>query len=383
MKYAQIIEVIDEINRPEKRIEWDLLAQLLHVFDKPQKKLNHVCISTSHGRSSVITYMTMILKENGYKVGSFVTPAIREYRDTLCYQGKSISKADFSKLCERLWAAVEGLGDEGKKLTWSELEIAMGYLFYQEKGCDIAIWEIDDTRFQNMDGLVTLLQPIFNISDDMLPYIAEHIMAVKSSKGKQKFSFENYKNMEILQAGTYEMQNAAMALRAVNLIGEELGYSYTEQKIRKGMMAAILPGRFQVIGKKPVFILDGAEDAAEVKKLAESIQLCFPNTRLICIVGMAGDRSPRELIEPLLPMTEQFITVTIPNSSARVRKRVVTAYQLAEEIRELFPVVTAVDSLEEAAEISRLLVDGDVNGNKIVVATGSLSYLGKMSDILS
>ena len=41
--------------------------------------------------------------------------------------------------------------------------------------------------------------------------------------------------------------------------------------------------------------------------------------------------------------------------------------------------MTAADSLEEAVEMARLLADAD----SVIVAFGSLSYLGKLSEIVS
>ena len=55
-----------------------------------------------------------------------------------------------------------------------------------------------------------------------------------------------------------------------------------------------------------------------------------------------------------------------------------SSYELAREVARVHPRVTAVDSLEEAVEISHLLADRE----DVILAFGSLSYLGRLMEIM-
>ena len=72
-------------------------------------------------------------------------------------------------------------------------------------------------------------------------------------------------------------------------------------------------------------------------------------------------------------MADQIITVTTPNNP-----RALPAYELAREVAKVHRNVTAVDSLEEAVEMSRLLAGKD----DVIIAFGSLSFLGKLMEIV-
>ena len=54
--------------------------------------------------------------------------------------------------------------------------------------------------------------------------------------------------------------------------------------------------------------------------------------------------------------------------------RAMHAYDLAQEVRKYHPNVTAVDSLEEAVEVGKLLCGKD----DVLLAFGSLSFQGKL-----
>lgn len=60
--------------------------------------------------------------------------------------------------------------------------------------------------------------------------------------------------------------------------------------------------------------------------------------------------------------------------------RALDGYELARAVREVHPVVTAADSLQEAVEMACLLAEGEKDA--VVVAFGSLSWLGELISII-
>ena len=72
-------------------------------------------------------------------------------------------------------------------------------------------------------------------------------------------------------------------------------------------------------------------------------------------------------------LADQIITVTTPDNP-----RAMPAYELAKEIAEVHPGVTAVDSLEEAVEMAELLAGKD----DCIIAFGSLSFMGRLMEIV-
>ena len=127
------------------------------------------------------------------------------------------------------------------------------------------------------------------------------------------------------------------------------------------------------MGKKPYFLVDGAHNEDAAQKLAESIEFYFTNKRIIYIMGILKDKEYDKVIALTAKYADQIITVTPPENP-----RALHAYELAKEIAPIHPNVTAVDSLEEAVEMSYLLAGKE----DVIIAFGSLSYLGRLIQIL-
>ena len=90
-------------------------------------------------------------------------------------------------------------------------------------------------------------------------------------------------------------------------------------------------------------------------------------------MGVLKDKEYKKIIALTHSLADQIITVTTPNNS-----RALPAYELAREVAKVHRNVTAVDSLEEAVEMSRLLAEKD----DVIIAFGSLSFLGKLMEIV-
>ncbi len=103
------------------------------------------------------------------------------------------------------------------------------------------------------------------------------------------------------------------------------------------------------------------------------MEFYFTNRRIIFIMGILKDKAYEKIIELTAGYADQILTVT-PSDNPRA----MSSYELAREVARVHPRVTAVDSLEEAVEISHLLADRE----DVILAFGSLSYLGRLMEIM-
>ena len=152
--------------------------------------------------------------------------------------------------------------------------------------------------------------------------------------------------MEITLAGTYQVTNAALALEAVEAL-RKLGYSLTEEQVRKGMKAAFWRGRFSVIHKNPVVVIDGAHNPAAAKVLKDSLETYFQGKNLHFIMGVFADKDYQSVIEMTAPLAKHIITIETPGNP-----RALSAVKLKEAVEKVNPSVEAAGSIREAVEIS-------------------------------
>ena len=174
--------------------------------------------------------------------------------------------------------------------------------------------------------------------------------------------------------GQFQIENAVVAVETLTMLGR-CGFPVPEEKLREGLVQTSWPGRFQVIGKKPLFIIDGAHNEDASRKLAESIRFYYADRRILFIMGMLRDKEYDKVIRNTFALAEHIITVTPP-----VRDRALSAYELAQAARQYHDSVTVADSVQEAVEIAYLLAGEDKE--TVVIAFGSLSYLGELINIV-
>ncbi len=207
---------------------------------------------------------------------------------------------------------------------------------------------------------------------------------IKHTFPKQVFSYESgqtlaqlghsYKKLKISLQGTYQIDNAILAVEAVEQL-RQAGYRITDAQMRQGLEEAVWHGRFDIVCRKPLFLTDGAHNADAACRLAESVELYFTNRRIIYIMGVLKDKEYDKICELTAGLASDIITVATPHNP-----RALPALELAETVRRYNDRVTAADSIEEAVELALLLSAAPAGDGRepVLIAFGSLSYLGEI-----
>lgn len=424
MKYQEALDFIEKITGLGIVPGLDSIKELCRELGNPQDALKFIHIAGTNGKGSTLAFISTILQAAGYRVGRYVSPTIFEYRERIQVDGKMISKVALGELMEQVKVACERMVARGlSQPTPFEVETALAFLYFQKKKCDIVVLETGMGGLYDATNLITTTQVavITSVGMDHMQFLGDTVEKIAGQKAgiiknecyvicmkqdeavmqvvdqaanekqamlvvadaeeaakvrygveKQQFDYAGMKNLTIALAGKHQIANAVVAIEAVRALGQK-GFAVSEQAIREGLLATRWPGRFTVVSKKPLFIVDGAHNEDAAQKLADSIEFYFTNRRIIYIMGILKDKEYDKVISLTHKYADQIITVTPPNNP-----RAMHAYDLAKEIAKVHTAVTAVDSLEEAVEMSSLLAGKD----DVIIAFGSLSYLGRLMDIL-
>lgn len=424
MNYKEALEYVDSISGRGIVPGLDQIRELCKRLGDPQNEVKWIHVAGTNGKGSTVAYVSTILSKAGYKVGRYVSPAIREYRERFQVGSRMISQKDFAEGMTIVKEACEAMTAEGMpQPTPFEVETALAFWYFREKKCDLGVLEVGMGGLMDATNVVegTLVEIIASIGMDHVKFLGNSLSEIATQKAgiikpgstvvcmeqkpevmevvqekaekmgaklvisrsslatkvrfgleKQSFHYGNLGKLEIALAGQFQIANAVLAIDACREISAK-GYPVSDDAIRKGLMETRWDGRLTVIQKKPLFVVDGAhnEDAAE--KLAKFLEFYFTNCRYIYIMGVLRDKDYGRIIELTHSFADQIITVTPPDNP-----RALPALDLAKEIAKVHPYVTAAGSLEEAVEMANLLAGKD----GVIFAFGSLSYLGKLMDIV-
>ncbi len=212
---------------------------------------------------------------------------------------------------------------------------------------------------------------------------------ISQKPGELRFTYLGVNYMTRM-AGMYQIQNASLAIAVFDTIWPMLLFNQQddmqiwqdnevslaswmdmEYASRVGVLQAVWPGRFEVIGEQPLFVIDGAHNEDAVKQLAITVEKSFTNQPINLIIGILADKEHEKMLEYMMPFANKIYTITPPNP------RGLDGRVLAEEIKQWHKDVWFCETIEEA--VKSVIFQSEQDGSPIL-AFGSLSYLGELKE---
>jgi len=423
MNYKKALEYIQSLNKYGSVLGLDNMLRLCEKLGHPEKRCKFIHIAGTNGKGSTSAYIAYILMAAGFRVGRYISPTITDYRERFQIGRRMISQKDLCIYVERIKVVCEELTAEGySHPTPFEVETALSFLYFAEKECDYVVLEVgmggatDATNVIptpvacvwtsiSMDHMGFLGKELADIArvkagiakagallisckqeEEVEAVLKEQALktgsslviadvslatGIKYGLTTQQFSYKGLSRLKIHLAGTHQIQNAILAVEVILQL-RGIGVDISDKAIYKGLEDTVWQARLEVLGKKPLFIIDGAHNEDAARRLAASIETYFPNKRMIFIMGVLKDKEYEKVLKLTAHYAEHILTITPPDNP-----RGLHALELAMAAREYHGQVTNLSSLEEAVEVAHLLADKDT----VILCFGSLSFLGAMKGI--
>lgn len=306
MFYQEAIDYIKNIERSGSDYGIERMRELLDLLGAPDRHLKFVHIAGTNGKGSVSAYLTSILKEAGYKVGTYNSPSVFCYNERWLINGQPLSDDDVAKYltvvkeCIQSEQILRQAFDIGEfKPTAFEQETAVAMLAFFDKECDICVLEtglggrwdatnaIDDKVLSIVtpigldhcallgntlgeiasekaaiikDEVVTCNQPPevmeqlrrpFFIKDGKKEYRKATVVVCKQPQFLhgdicgQTFLYDG-KKYEISMLGQHQLVNASIAICAVGELRKK-HFSIDDNALEKGLKNTVWKARLQVV----------------------------------------------------------------------------------------------------------------------------------------
>lgn len=400
------------------------IKELMKRLGNPQDQLKYIHVAGTNGKGSVIAYLYTTLTKAGYHVGRYISPSVYSYREKIETEGKPISREKFAEQTTRVAAVIEEMTAEGlAHPTPFEIETAVAFLFFAEEKCDPVILEVGMGGITDATNLITTteLAVLVPISMDHQSFLGNTISEIAEKKagiikpgssvvtiGQETEALEVIKKTgaeagtdvcvadvseaEVLEAdftgqrfcykgeeyalslaGSYQTENAVLALEALRIL-DERGYHTTLEQRKEGLWATRWNGRLTIIHKDSLFIVDGAHNPAAADMLEDSVRKYFKDRRLFFIMGVFKDKDYPYIIRKLCPYAEQILAIETPDNP-----RALPAEELAEAIRPYNANVRAEKNISRAVEELFKMAGKD----DVILSFGSLSFIGEITRIVN
>lgn len=419
MNYEESRAYLDQVSKGGSVLGLDNMRELLKRLGNPQDSLKFIHISGTNGKGSVLAYLSTVLTEAGYRTGRYISPTLFSYREKIQVDEKIIGRENLARLTTMVRDAAKDMQNcNAGNPTIFEVETALAFLYFVEKNCDIVVLETGLGGTLDATNVIKtpVMEVITSVSMDHMEFLGNTLAEITSQKAgiikphtgvvsaaqkpesievirevcekqecmlqvvdveqisnisygyeSQSFSYKGWENIKISLMGSYQIKNAALALEAVDVL-KKLGYELSDRAVYRGMERAVWRGRFTIISKDPVIIMDGAHNPAAAEELVRSLKLYYPGKRFYYIFGMFRDKDYHKVIELTSPLAEHIITVETPDNP-----RALPAVELEKAVAKVNSSVEAAENLGTAVNRVMEQVDRD----DVIVIFGSLSFLGE------
>ena len=419
LSYDEAMDYIHHVTWRGSRLGLERTRELLERIGNPQKKLKFVHVAGTNGKGSTCAMIAKALSSAGYRTGLYISPFINRFNERMQINGESILDETLAEITAFIKPHADAMADHP---TEFELITVIALEYYARSKADIVVLEVgmggelDSTNVIDTPELAVItsigldhtreLGPtitdianakagIIKRGGDVLIYdqnpqadavfasaclsrgarlhITDHkrLSSVSPSLDLLRFDFEPYGALQCGLVGTYQANNAAVAITAIELL-QSKGWKISEQNLKDALRSVNWPARFELLHKAPVFIADGGHNPQGVSAVARSLREHFPNRKITFLIGVMADKDIPQMIELLTPLAKEFVTVTPDNP------RALNADALAAMLNERGLSAVSRGSVEEGVRLAIELAGAD----GIVCALGSLYMLGEVRTAL-
>lgn len=379
------------INTPRwqaSRLGLDRIRELLERLGRPQDRLKFVHVAGTNGKGSICAYLASILNAAGYRTGMFTSPYIERFEERIRVNSAMISPDELRDVTLAVREHAEAMAEEtGDHPTEFELMTAVALEHFARCGCDIVVLEVglggrlDSTNVIDapeacviarigLDHTALLGNTLAAIAGEKAGIIkegsavvswpqeseamaviehaaAEHGCelrvpdfaqleegAIRWEDGASPFRSFSYREWTDLRTGilgSYQPQNATVALEVVSVLRGR-GWHIPDEAVRAGVARTRWPGRFEIVegGSSPdgsAIVVDGGHNPQGARALADSLAEVFPGRKPVFVIGVLEDKDYPRMLEDVLPLGSAFVCVTPDNP------RALPAHKLARAIR--------------------------------------------------
>ncbi len=393
--------------------------ELLAKMGNPEKKLKFIHIAGTNGKGSTAAMTASILRKAGYRTGLYTSPFIYRFHERMQVDGVEISDEDLAAITEYVKPLAQSMAESP---TEFELVCCIAFEYFLRQNCDIVVLEVgmggafdatnviecpevavitniglDHTEVlgDTVEKIAETKSGIFKDGGRAVVYrsipsveaVYERICAERNVSLKkanfegltlrshslegQVFDCGERKELFLPLLGDHQLHNAAVVLSIADSLIEG-GWNISEENIRDGLRDTRWPGRFDIMQRDPLFIIDGGHNPQCIEALVKNIQDYLIGKRLIVLTGVLADKDYADMYKPVMTYATEFVCITPPNP------RKLEAAELAKHLTEAGAKATACDSIEEGVRtaIEKAGTDG------VVLSFGSLYSIGAIRDAL-
>jgi dihydrofolate synthase/folylpolyglutamate synthase len=417
-------------------LKLDRMRALLQTLGNPQERLRIVHVAGSKGKGSTSAMLAAILRQAGYRTGLFTSPHLCHVEERFQVDGETITAEELTALLEEVEHAVLETPEAKVRKpahTFFEVATALGFLHFARRRVDVAVVEVGlGGRFDSTNVCRPMVSLITSISFDHTQQLGNRLESIAMEKagivkpgrpavsgatapeargviericrgrraplrqlgvdfhyryqpgqvtadGERRPRVQvvtgrhTWPELELGLLGEHQAANAAVVLACVEQLRAE-GLRIDDRAVAMGLAGVDWPARLEVLGRRPIMVLDCAHNLASAQALVDTLHASFPPARRLLVFAGSSDKDLAGMLRLLAPhFSQAFLTRYQSNP------RGAPAEQLAEMLCRTADLPASVHATPaEAWQAAR----AGAGPEDLICVTGSVFLAGEVRPLL-
>ena len=322
------------------RFGLDRMHKLMTVLGLPQRRFAQIHVVGTNGKTSTARYAAAILREHGLRVGAYTSPHLRSFAERIEVDGRPSSGTDFAAAVTRVAEAIEVVNrtlDDDDQVTQFEALTAAAYYELARRGVEVAVIEAGlGGRYDATNVIPSKVQVLTSVGLEHTKWLGNTIAAIAEEKlavvrdhatlvvgpdlhpdamtVAKRVAGE--RRATLLQAHAaadgavpFQRRNLGVAQAAAAAF---LGGGLDEQAAHRAATLSV-PGRMEVVGDRPLTVLDGAHNDEGMRALVEALPEVVGDRPLTAVVAILRDKDAEGMLTLLMPHCQNIVFTRASN----------------------------------------------------------------------
>ncbi len=418
MKHSKIMfETLDDAirwvesqQRFKPKSDLERMKAAFHLSAINLDKIKKIHVAGTNGKGSVVAFLSMILKTQGYHVGTYTSPYLVRFNERIRIGFKPIEDALLLDLIMWVYDLNEALYKTYKeRLSFFELVTLMAFCHFDRTGVTHMVIEVglggllDATNILDYDlSLITnigydhmkqlgnskesiaynklgILKPghqlLTTVDPEMHAFFTSELERIGVSGtfltdqdfeklSDDPLSFRHKGETYVLSMlGDHQMKNALLAINAIRVLNPMIALS----TIKEGLLRAKWPGRLEAIDGPCKTYLDGAHNAHAIEALQTTATTLFQGKRLFVLFSSLSDKDVHAMLKTIGRFAFKTVLTSFPDHRI---------HDLSPYATDEMPFVK--DPFDALSSLCQ-----ETKSEDIILITGSLHFVGFMKRALT
>jgi dihydrofolate synthase/folylpolyglutamate synthase len=325
------------------RFGLDRMRRLMTALGSPQERFRSIHVVGTNGKSSTARMTSAILERHGVRTGTYLSPHLVSFTERIRIAERDVEPERFAAAVTRAARAAEKVNrtlDSDDRVTQFEALTAAAYSEMAEAGAEVAVIEAGlGGRYDATNVIPSEVQVLTNVGLEHTRWLGPTIRDIAGEKlavvragstlvigpdldpdalalaretPAARIVVAEETGIVPAARGAFQRRNFALARAAAEaLIGE-----LDDDAVRAAAASTLVPGRFELVGRDPETVIDGAHNPAGMRALAESLPEWLDGRELVTVVSILDDKDAAAMLQALIPYTTHMVCTTNANPRA-------------------------------------------------------------------